>query len=211
MKSLIKGFCLPFILLGAATAFAGTIKEYSADWVDVQTGQVAAKIAATEKKMRVETKRDKSGKGAEGAVILRLDQGKAYVLEADSKTYLEFPLKGDKMAPEALSSLVPGATYEQKMEKLGTETVSGYQAEKFKITATVNVMGMTHTSTSLAWMAKEFDWALRSQNNDKVQEMRNIKVGAQPATLFEIPAGYKKNVEFEEMMKQMNNLKGMGK
>jgi len=213
MKNLIKGLSLLLILFGASTAFAGAIKEYTADLVDVKSGQVVGKYAVTEKMMRMET-RDKEGEkeGGSAISIIRMDHGKMYLLQED-KSYLEFPLQGDKVpSPEELGTMMMGASApKQKREKLGDETVSGYPAEKIEVTTTIDMMGQTLTMTHQEWMAKEFDFPVRVQSDGDVMEMRNIKVGAPDAALFEIPAGYKKNTALEEMMQQMKQMQQGGK
>jgi hypothetical protein len=196
MKNLIKGLSLLLILLGAHLAYAGAIKEYTADMVDVGTGEVVTKYYVTEKKLRMDNVGDADG----SMTIIRMDQGKGYIMQPDN-TYLEIPLKGDKvpsyeeMATMMLGNLGPKI----KREKLGEETVNGYTAEKSRVTATV----MGHTTVHTEWNAKEFDFPVRMQMNDDTTEMRNIKIGTPAASVFEIPAGYTRNTELEEMMKLM--------
>ena len=203
MKNMTKILCLLIILLVAYTASAGTIKEYSADMVDVDSDMVISKLFVTEQKMRMDTSEVGGGIG-----IIRMDRGKMYVLQED-KTYMEIPMKGDKIPSfEELGAQMMGeAAPKRKLENLGSETVNGYQTEKFRVITMVNMMGQTYTMTHYEWMAKEFDVPLRTQdeNGGQTMEIRNIKVGAPDASVFEIPAGYKKNTQFEEMMKQMPN------
>ena len=205
MKNLFKMFGLLIILLVAYTAFAGTIKEYSADMVDADSGRVISKLFVTEQKMCM----DSSDAGGRIAII-RMDQGKGYVLQED-KTYMEIPIKGDKVPNfEELGAQMMGeAAPKRKLENLGLETISGYQTVKVHVTTTVNMMGQMHTMIHYEWKAKEFDVPLRTQdeNGGQTMEIRNIKVGAPDASVFEIPAGYKKNTRLEEMMKQMHKAK----
>lgn len=206
MKNLIKRLGLLIILLAPSIAFAGTIREYSADVVDVKSGRIVSTYYVTEKKMRVDSFDSEGGKHGEGPrSIIRMDHGKMYSLRED-KTYLEFPMKGDTVPnmEEMGSMMMGGAAPKRMLKKLGTETVSGYKAEKFQVTTTIDMFGQTHTMSHYEWKAKEFDLPVRMQNEDgEIMEMRNIKTGAPDASVFEIPAGYKKNTQMEDRMKQM--------
>ena len=209
MKTLFKGFICFLALCLAAPVLAGSIKEYTADMVDVKSGKVVGKYAVTEKKMRMESTDEDDG---DSLVIIRMDQGKVYVMQED-KTYIDIPIKGDKVpTPEELAGMMGGGDlFKPKREKLGTETVSGYKAEKFRVTHTIEMMGQKHTSVHHEWLAKEFDIPVRIENEGNIAELRNIKVGTPAASLFEIPAGYKKNTEMEEMMKQMQQMQQLQK
>ncbi|MCL2473439.1 MAG: DUF4412 domain-containing protein [Alphaproteobacteria bacterium] len=209
MKSLIKGLGLLAVMLVAGTAHAGTIKEYSADMVDAKTGQVVGKYYVTEKKIRVDSSNEKGGGNV--ISIIRMDQDKMYALQED-KTYMEIPFKGTVTDLESIGTqMMGGIAPQRKVENLGSETVSGYKAEKSKVTTTMNMMGQTFTTTAHEWKAKEFDMPLRTQTDKgETMEMRNIKVGAPPASVFEIPAGYTRNVEMENMMKQMRKMPAGG-
>jgi hypothetical protein len=44
---------------------------------------------------------------------------------------------------------------------------------------------------------------VRTENQGVIQEMRNIKPGRPDASLFEIPSGYKRDAQMEQMMKGM--------
>ncbi|MCL2458082.1 MAG: DUF4412 domain-containing protein [Desulfobulbus sp.] len=209
MKSLLKSLACLLVLCLALPAFAGSIKEYTADMVDVKSGKVVAKYYVTEKKMRMESF-DEEGEGS--VSIIRVDQQMMYALQKN-KTYLTIPFKGDKM-PSMME--MPSLFFEKdgpqfKQEKVGSETVNGYQAEKIRATMTMDIMGQTHTATNYIWMAKEFDIPVRMQDEKKgkVVEMRNINKGAPADSLFEIPAGYRDmSKQMEEMMKSMKPQQG---
>ncbi len=199
------GIALVMVLLSAGLAWAGTVKEYSADMVDVNTGKVVQKLYVTEQKMRVEQV-DAGGKPGGGSIV-RLDKKMMYVLQ-ENKTYMEFPLSGNAASmQEALENMrLMGMKPQITREKQGTETVNGYKAEKVKTTVTLNMGGQKTSVSHLEWQALEFEpMPVRTQNprDNSLTEMRNIKTGAPSASLFEIPAGYKKDTSMEDMMKQM--------
>ena len=205
MKNLIKGFggFLAVMLISGTAYAAGTIKEYTADLVDVKSGQTVGKYHVTEKKIRMDSSDAKRGGGTSS--IIRMDQGKMYILQDEDKTYMEMPFKGTVDNLENLGKqMMGGIAPERKVESLGTEKISGYNAEKSKITTTVNMMGRKFTTTGYEWKAKEFTMPIRTETDKgEAMEMRNIKIGAPSDSVFEIPAGYTRNTQMENMMKQI--------
>ena len=213
MKNIVGALSFLLALLGTGSSFAGTIKEYTADMVDVKSEQVVNRYYIAEKKMRIDTFGAQGGRqGAKtksdqpsGIAIIRLDQKKMYILQED-KTYIEMPITDDKIenAMDMSKMFMGGTAPTRKVENLGTETVSGYKAEKNRITTTIAMMGQKHTTTHTEWIAREFSMPVRMQEpNGRIMEMRNIKTGAPSASVFEMPAGYKRNTQMEEMMKSM--------
>jgi hypothetical protein len=131
----------------------------------------------------------------EALSIIRIDQRKMYVFIEQTKSYMELPFNKDKFTSSDLSMGVVQA----KQEKVGEEIVNGYQADKFKITA--ETMGIT--ATSYQWIAPQFELPVRTETEGVVQEMRNIKPGRPDSSLFELPKGYKRDTQMENMMKAM--------
>jgi hypothetical protein len=194
MKSLFKTCVFVFALCLAFSAFAGTVKEYTADMVNVKTGKVMQKIAVTPDKVYSESFND-TGK-REGLAIVRLDQKKMYMVMEGEKSYIEVPFNKDTFS---IADLNMGMTKVTR-EKVGTESVNDYTADKFKTTAS----GMGVSITSYQWVAPEFDpMPVRTESQGQIQEMRNIKTGRPDASLFEVPSGYTRNTEMENMMKGM--------
>lgn len=205
MGKRLTAFSLFFTLVFLSGAvYAGTVEDYSADMVTVPGDKVVQKMYVTPEKMRFEVY-DATGK-LETVSILRLDQGKMYALQPGNKTYFEFPVPKEMTSLEDLSKGMLGAKVDTAREKQGTEEVSGYEAEKFKVTTSVEIMGQKSTMVHNEWLAPEFaPMPVRTENpQDKsIAEMRNIKTGSQGDDLFEIPEGYSKDTTMEEMMKNM--------
>jgi hypothetical protein len=198
MKHIVKGLSLLVALFGTTLVLAGTIKEYSAEMVDIKSGKVRSKEYVTPTKMRIEDY-DDDGK-LQFINIIRMDHQKAYTFYVAHKTYVEFPLQGktipERNSPEwkKLEKLMMGELASQtKEEKIGTETINGYKAEKFRVTTRIEKM--SDGSISYEWYAKEFFTPVRIQHGDSeeddIEELRNIKVGAPASSLFELPSGYK--------------------
>jgi hypothetical protein len=193
MKTLLKSFIVLLVLGLALPAFAGSIQEYSADMVDVKSGRVAQKLAVTPDKIYCE---NFNAQGKRDAIsILRLDQKKLFVFLEANKSYMELPFNKDRFTAADLSM----GMVQTKQEKVGSETVNGYAADKFRIT--VQVMGMTRTA--FQWLAPEFDLPVRTEAEGVIQEMRNIKAERPDAALFELPKGYKRDAQMEQMMKSL--------
>ena len=178
----------------ALPALAGSIKEYTADMVDVQSGRVVQKIAVVPDKIYSESF-DPQGK-REAITIIRMDQKKMYAIMEEDKTYMELPFAKEKFSAADLSMGMAQST----REKVGTETVSGYKADKYRITA--SVMGMN--ITTYEWIAPEFEpMPIRTEGQGAIQEMRNIQTARPDAALFEIPEGYERDAQMEQMVRGM--------
>jgi hypothetical protein len=76
-----------------------------------------------------------------------------------------------------------------EMWMLGTDSVGGRQAEKWELTMT----GPDGKSTSsYQWYDPAIEMNIREESgNGYFRELRNIKLGKQPDSLFKVPAGYK--------------------
>lgn len=193
MGKLIAGLSLYFMLMFlGAIAYAGTVEEYSADMVSLPDGKVMQKMYVTLEKIRFDAY-DQAGQ-LEIISILHLDQGKMYVLQPDDKIYFETTVDKEFTSLETLAEGMLGAKFDISREKQGEEGVSGYAAEKFKVTTTVNIMEPKMTIIHTEWLAPEFaPLPVRTETSQdrRVTEMRNIKIGEQDSALFDIPAEYK--------------------
>ena len=136
------------------------------------------------------------------STIISWDSEIIVSLMHDQKMYMELP-------PEQSG----WEEYESKAcwgyengEKQGSETVNGRSTEKWRCTGEKMVPeGETAADTTI-WYDPELEFAIKSvDDNGEVFEVRDIKVGAQDASMFEIPAGYKKfdmNAMMQQMMQQ---------
>jgi hypothetical protein len=80
MKSKLFAVFLCSTLLIVGSALAGSVKEYSADVVDVKSGRVMQKLAVTPDKIFSESF-DASGK-REALAIVRLDRNIMYMMKS---------------------------------------------------------------------------------------------------------------------------------
>jgi hypothetical protein len=83
-----------------------------------------------------------------------------------------------------------GGVMELKMT--GTEQLRGRSVEKWEMVMTPPE-GQGQPIRSVQWFDPELEIAIREELPDgSVRELRNIQVGAQPESLFQVPAGYQK-------------------
>ncbi|MCL2144091.1 MAG: DUF4412 domain-containing protein [Endomicrobia bacterium] len=197
---------LVLVMFCTDIAFGGTVKNYSADVVETGSGMAVGKVYAAEPKFRMEMY-DENG-NLEGMSIIRPDQKKMYVCQSENKTYFEIPIDGSASLFENMAKAGQsfGIVPDIKREKQGTETVIGYKTDKYRTVTTINAFGQKLTTVVYEWMAAEFEYPVRIQTEDgAIVEMRNIKTGAQNASLFEIPSGWTKDSSAAKMMESIGS------
>jgi outer membrane lipoprotein-sorting protein len=175
--SIILTIVLSFLLAGLAQA-----AEFSADVLMQGRGQEhQSKIYVKGDKVRQEI----STPRGESVSILRRDQKVMWMLMPGQKSYLEMPLNQQAFA-RAMN--MPEASVSKKF--LGTETLNGYETDKYETTVTTR----RGTVKSTIWLAKKLGVPIRIESADKSfrVDYKNIKVGGVDDAVFEVPAGYQK-------------------
>jgi outer membrane lipoprotein-sorting protein len=183
--------CFVAVLALASVALAQT--EFSAEIVDTQKPGTQAKIYMAKDKMRVEPA-DKNQRGM-GAFIMNLTTQTSTVLMDQQHMYMELPAQTAAQrnpykffrtadAENACSDWLQlswnkGGT----CHKVGNETVNGRSTVKYEDT---NANGEAGT----IWVDPKLRFPVKWQGKNGSGELRNIQEGSQPASLFEIPAGY---------------------
>lgn len=188
----------------ALSNFALGQSEFSADIVNNQTPtKTPTKAYFGRDKMRFETA-ENSARGG-GAVILDLATQKFVVLMPKQNMYMEMPehaMESRGMfqffkSGDAENACADWLKVEENKggtcHKLGHETVNGRDTVKYEGT---NSSGESKT----AWLDAKVRFPIKWQGKDSGGELRNIQEGPQPASLFEIPAGYSK-MDTGNMMK----------
>ncbi|MDR3589991.1 MAG: DUF4412 domain-containing protein [Negativicutes bacterium] len=165
-------FCLVFF--GAVAAAEG----FSADVVSYYGKEtMQGRIFVAKDKMRFES--------AGTISITRLDKQVVWLLMPSEKMYMEQAIRLQNLVPT--SEPLPG---ELERTLIGSETVNGYPANKYRI-----AIRLDHQKQSyLEWLAVDSGWPLRMAAEDGrwIQEYRNLKSGDPDVRLFEIPAGYQR-------------------
>jgi hypothetical protein len=103
----------------------------------------------------------------------------------EGKLYMEMPidLKNKPMVEEKFQG-------EIERKQVGSETIDGHPTKKYLITYKVN----QKKEQVYQWWATDIDFPVKTAAVDGswTQEFRNVRLGAQPNSLFEVPAGYQK-------------------
>jgi len=161
-------------------------KPFSADQVTTTREKTkTAKVYATETAMRAEGVED----GKKYVTILRYDRKVMWSLMPDDKMYFEMPIPAGAQVAAGMKEMMKGV--QVKHEPLGSEQVGGYHCDKSRMTVTWQGV----TGTTIEWAAKELNgFVVKKQDveSGEITEYKNIRLGPQDPSLFELPAGYKK-------------------
>jgi hypothetical protein len=182
-------------------ALAGSLKEYSADQFLIQKGkeQKTGKIFVSKDKFRME--HSVPGQMEKMFIILRQDKKLTWTVFPDKKKYIESSLTEEDLKTPMHFGAMGDMNVKTTEEDLGTETVNGFECRKKRIHSTMTMMGREMKSSSTVWMCEELGFPIRTENEDgTVTELRNIQIGAQPDSLFELPSGFAKSRDIMEVM-----------
>lgn len=184
--------CLSLLLVAS---FAVAQADFSADVFNSKKPDgPQAKIYATKDKMRFEPAQ-KDPRGG-GAVIVNLATHSSTVLMDQRQMYMEMPMQMNAQRNPYFfrSGDVEDACSEWlkldwnkggSCHKAGNETVNGRSTVKFEGTN-------AHGEPGTVWMDTKLRFPIKWEGKNGGGELRNIQEGSQPASLFEIPADYKK-------------------
>jgi len=159
------------------------LRPFSADQIRTMNNKTTTgKIYFTPNAARIESV---DAKGNPVIQIMRFDQKVMWNVVPAQKMYVEMP--GASLSDWASWADTQGV----QRESLGMEQVGEYHCEKFRVH--MKVMG--HEATSLEWDAKELDGLPVKSQDEKGKwstEYKNVQLGPQDSSLFEVPAGYQK-------------------
>lgn len=177
----LKKLRLVVILVSLLLVLASTVvsaQAFSADFVS-RTGNdvIKGKIYVSADKSRFEMD--------DAITVSRMDKQVVWVLIPSQKMYMEQKLTPQNVVPS--SETVAG---EVERVHLGTETIDGKEAAKYR----VFVIEGGKKDSFLLWLGTEAGLPLKmaAEDGSWVQEYKNLVVGPQPDSLFEVPAGYEK-------------------
>ncbi|MGA6952277.1 MAG: hypothetical protein WA416_16240 [Candidatus Sulfotelmatobacter sp.] len=204
LRSITRISC--FLALILAASFAAAQAEFSAEIVDLQKPgtPMQAKIYFAKDKMRIESQ---TASAHGGAVIINYATQTGDVLMAQQHMYMEMPMQAQTQHMGYASAFFQTGDVEnacgdwQKMghqssscHKVGTETINGRSTVKYE---TTNASG----DVSHFWLDPKLRFPVKWEGRSNSGELRNIQEGTQPASLFEIPAGFTK-MDLGGMMQQ---------
>jgi hypothetical protein len=197
---LVTATALCFASLATPSFAAGPLPaptvEYSADRViEAEVGTIEGKVYAAKDKERTET----SMKGMTSVMILRRDKQVGYMLMPAQKMYMEM----DFAKAQQQSGGGQGADAVDITE-VGKETIEGQATTKYKLIMKDGSAGGFMWFTKDGIMVK-MDTVVKSGRDKSRMTMtlKNIKVGSQDPSLFEVPSGY-------NAMPNMGGMPGMG-
>lgn len=192
-------------LLLTVPAFAGPgiSAEYSAEEVvETAEGISKTKVYSTPTMER----REMSEGGQQMIAITRHDKKVVWNLMPEEKMYMEMPIGQSASNKDEKTDL---AAYKIEQTPMGQETINGIVMNKGKMIMTGkdgSKMGGFMWTTKEGIIAKLDALSVEQGKKDRFKlEAQNLKIGKQPANLFEIPKG------FEKMdMGAMGAMEGMG-
>lgn len=188
----IRTSCLIAFVLAANFALAQT--EFSGEMFDSQKGS-NGKIYFAKDKVRFESTNKDPRSG--GVVIMNLTTQTTTVLMNQQHMYME--LSQQMAAQRTAYNFFRTGDVETacsdwmqlpqnkggSCHKVGNETVNGRSTVKYEGT---NAKG----ETGDVWLDPKLRFPVKWEGKNGSWELRNIQEGTQPASLFEIPADYKK-------------------
>lgn len=192
-----------FFLAGPTWAGPGINAEYSAEEVvETADSMSKTKVYSTPTMER----REMSEGGQQMIAITRHDKKIVWNLMPEEKMYMEMPIGQSASNKEEKTDL---SAYKIEQTPMGQEPLNGIVMNKGKMIMTGkdgSKMGGFMWTTKEGIIAKMDALSVEKGKKDRFKlEMTNLKIGKQPANLFEIPKG------FEKMdMGAMGAMEGMG-
>ena len=113
--------------------------------------------------------------------IIRGDKAIFWQVNSAEKTYIQAKLTPD-MKPTTIEEKISGET---ARKLVGTETVNGYPAKKYEVTAKRG----KKTETITQWFSTEYNFPVKVVGPNWSVEYKNIKKGGVSDNIFELPAG----------------------
>jgi outer membrane lipoprotein-sorting protein len=172
-----------FFMQGCAKdeAMAPMAREYAATMVSQSAGQtITTQIYIKPDKIRTDMKTVGT------STIVRKDRNKVWTMMTAQKAYMEMQGVADAQT-QAVEDKVKG---EVSRKKVGVETINGHPSTKYEITTKAD----GKTIQIYQWWATDISFPVKTAALDGSwsMEYKDIEIGNQPDSLFEIPAGYKK-------------------
>jgi hypothetical protein len=173
-----KFFALLLFLLFSGTALAF---EFTADTIMTSKGvKTKGKIYFKADRFRMDMKAPE-----EMIMITRMDKKVIWNVMPREKMYMEMPFTMENKP-------VVEEKFEGEIERkhVGNETINGHPTKKYLITYKIG----NKKEQVYQWLATDINFPVKTASIDGswIQEYKDIKMGSQPNSLFEIPAGYKK-------------------
>ena len=172
------------VLLSVIFLFSGVASalEFSADSITAGKGYTNTMKAFFSKgRFRMDTTSTKTRM----SMIWHIDKKVLLTIMPDKKIYMEstYDIKDGPMVEEKMMG-------EVERKQVGAETIDGHPTKKYLVTRKIG----NKQDQGYQWWATDINFPIKHAaiNGSWTVEYKNIKIGAQPDSLFEIPAGYTK-------------------
>lgn len=193
----IKLAVCALLVFALPSLYAQMPLPFSADMTTSTSGgqQMAGKIYFSAPKMRFDMTSNSAARaqgpfGGNMSMIIDGASQTSYMLMPQQQMYMEFKGTSERMSPGArnLQNLTTGkgmcATSDTTCKKLGTEVVNGRTCDKWERTDA--------NGKSTVWVDQKLHFPIRVQDaSGATTNFTNVKEGAQDASLFKVPEGYK--------------------
>ena len=187
VKRLAVLLSLIFLFSGVASA-----TEFSADTIMTGKGRtMTGKAFFSKDRYRIDmvTPQQQESERAFAVTsrIVRMDKKVVWHISPNTKTYGEIVYDDMKDRPMSEAKKMVG---EVERKEVGAETIDGHPTKKYLVTRKTG----DKQNQVYSWLATDMNFPIKTAAADGSwsQEYKNIKIGAQPSNLFEIPAGYTK-------------------
>lgn len=156
--------------------------EYSADRVmETEAGTFEGKVYAAKDKERSET----SMRGMTSVMILRRDKQLGYMLMPAQKMYQQMDFA------KAQAQNGGQAADQVEITEVGSDTIEGQATTKYKLIMKDGSAGGFMWFTKDGILMKMDSVVKNGRDKSRMTiTLKNLKIGSQDASLFEIPAGY---------------------
>jgi hypothetical protein len=200
---MLRTSCCAALLLVSGIAIGQT--EFSADVVNHERGNdKATKVYFGKDKMRFDGAGD--DRAGSGSFIVDLKSESYMILMDKQRMYMEMPAK--MMESRGVFHFFQSGDVENACtewlkqakntggtcHKVGSDTVNGRNTVKYEGTDSSG-------AKSTVWLDSKLRFPVKWEEKNGGGEMRNIQEGPQPASLFEVPAGFTK-MDMGKMMQQ---------
>ena len=173
--------CLFPVVIGAIVLLlvsSAQAVEFTATWV--------AKADGEENSGKMYMKDGKERNEFPGGIIIRRpDKNVIWLLSPQSKSYTEMSMD----SPKSDVQIMPHTAehIKDQMKKIGTETVNGYECDKFEFKSPSG-------KAQHFWISQDLGVPLKmvSADGSFSSELTDIKQGTLDDSLFELPPGYTK-------------------
>jgi hypothetical protein len=182
--------------------------EFSADLVTTEQGNpeppMVGKVYASKARIRVDTSSDGAGIGQ----IVNIEKKESWQIFYKTKLARDISAVTAEFDPFYLvpppdfystKPLDPAKPCDTPMTSttcrlLDIEEISGRKCQKVVKTITPDNGASPDTTTWLIWIDLKLFYPLKVQSGVRTVELKNIQIGPQPDSVFEIPSGFKKTV-----------------